>query len=261
MLKKKFILIYLLLFIQSSFTSQNNWEKFYNQSFDYLFNYEFDKAVDALNKARKLNLYNPSIYWRLTFVFWFKAEYGKNSKKKLKEMFDEIFSKGVALCDSNSTDPEILFYLGGLYGNRVFFKQAIGQRNKSMLDDTNKSREYLRKIKKTEDFYYEACGYLGVFNYGPILMSGFQKWFVRKTSYKWDEDKGLEQLKKAMKDSRFADDTKFLYKGILVELARKKKYRNKAQEAISLIKSLIKKYPRNSVLKEDLKILEKILKK
>ncbi len=240
------------------------WQQFYNQSFDYLYNGEYNEAIECLEKAKKLNPDNPLICLRLTFAFWLKAEYGKNSKKdieKLKEMFDEEFNKGVALCNLDTFNPENLFYLGGLYGNRVFFKQAVGQRNSSMKDDTEKSREYLMKIKDTEDFYYEASGYLGIFNYGPVLMSGIQKFIVKRFGYKWDEALGLAQIKDAINYSRYSDDIKFLYKRILMDLMKKKKHQDRIQEAIDLVNDLVARYPRNSILKNDLKILEELLQK
>lgn len=268
-MKKIFILICLLLFVQTMF-GQSGWKKFYDESFDYFYNAEYDKAIECLEEALALDPTQPAIYWRLTYIIWFPISEAENKipnqeRDELEKLFNNLFDKGVKICENlltvDSANVEALFYLGGLYGNRVFFKQAVGQRNKSMLDDTNKSREYLRKIKKTKNFYYEACGYLGMFNYGPILMSGFQKWLVRRAGCKWDEDKGLLQTKDAIKNSRYGDDIKFLYKGILMGLVIEKKRRNKIPEALYLVEELIKKYPRNSILKEELKTLKDLKKK
>lgn len=272
-MKKVFVgLICIFLLFQIVLAGQNNeenWQEFYNRSFEHLYNWEFDKAIECLEQARELNPDNPAIYWRLTFAFWLKAEYDeslkKEDKKQLEKKFNQIFDKGVALCTPNGNDPdepEILFYLGGLYGNKVLFKQALGERNMSLLKNTEKSREYLRKIEETKDFYYEACGYLGIFNYGPVLMSGFEKWIARRAGYKWDEVKGLKQIRDALRDSKFKDDTKILYyKGILMELVKKKKHRNRVQEAIDLVEGLIEKYPRNQVFKDDLQTLKEFFKK
>jgi len=262
------IFIFSLPIKLSAVGQENEWQESYNQSFEYFYNWQFNKAIECLERARELNPYNPAIYWRLTYVFWVAADdetTPKNRRKELEKMFNEVFDKGVAICEnllnSDSDNPEILFYLGGLYGNRVFFKTATGSRNKSLLTDINKVREYLEKIDKTENFYYEARGYLGIFNYSPVLMSGTKKFLVRKFGYKWDGTTGLIQVKEAMQYSRYSDDVKFLYKGILIGLVRKKEYQDRISEAINLVEELIKKYPRNPALQKDWKTLKNINKK
>lgn len=259
---KKTLIPACLVLLILIFVIQNNWQEFYNQSFDYLYNWECDKAIKCLEMARELEPDNPIIYWRLTFALWSKAQYGKKSKKdieELKKMFEAAFNKGVALCDPNSVNPEILFYLGGLYGNRVLFKQAIDEQNTSLLGDVKNCREYLKQIKATDRFYYEARGYLGIFNYGPVLMSGFKKFIVKAAGYKWDEKLGLEQIKDAIAHSTHSDDIKFLYMGIFMELIKKKEYHDNIQEAIDLVEGLATKYPRNPFLKQDLESLKKYL--
>lgn len=247
------------------FTNHNDeWEKFYNESFDYFYNGEYEKAIEYLEKARKSNSDNPAIYWRLTFILWVKTEQDKEIGKDingLEETFYQAFNKGIAICDPKSTDSEILFYLGGLYANRALFKKAIGQKNKPMLEDIKKAREYLKKIKNTDNFYYEAGGCLGIFNYGPVLMSGIQKFLVKRFGYQWDESKGLQQLKNAMKYSRYSDDIKFLYKEILMELIEERGCLERIQEAIDLVRDLAERYPRNPFLKKDLEKLKEFKNK
>lgn len=269
-MKRIFILICILLFVHSVFAGQNSWKKFYDESFDYFYNGEYERAVEYLERALRLNPNQPEIYWRLTYILWFPISEIENrisnqERKKVEKLFNDLFNRGVKICENllvvDKTNTKILFCLGGLYGNRAFFKQAIGQRNLSLLKDVEKCREYLGKIKKTDSFYYEALGYLGIFNYGPVLMSGLQKWFAKRTGYDWDEDKGLLQIKDAIKYSKYSDDTRVLYKGILMGLVIKKKQKNKIPETLYLVEELIKKYPRNLLLKEDLKILKNLKNK
>lgn len=242
--------------------NKENWQEFYNQSFDYLYNVEYDKAIECLEKARELNPTNPAIYWRLTCVLWWKVqeeqELGWISEESV-EMFNEAFNKGVAICESDSANnPEFLFYLGGLYGNRAFFRQALGQGHLSSLSDIKKSCKYLEKIKKTEDFYYEACGYLGIFNYGAIIIPWGLRFLADKfLGYKWDKKQGLRQIKDSMEYGRYSDDIKFLYNGILRMMIEKGKFEDRISEAIELTKDLSKRYPRNWRLKLDLMELRK----
>lgn len=247
--------------------NKEDWQEFYNQSFDYFYNGEYDEAIQCLEKARELNPDNLAIYWRLTYVFGFEAEYGKNSEKDIKElekMFNQAFSKGMALCNPNSINPEILFYMGGLYGNRVLLKQALGQK-KSALEDIGESRKYLREIKKeikeTQDFYDEARGYLGIFNYWPIVMSTIQKIVFGGTGYKWNLKQGLQQIKDSINYGKYGDDIELIYRGILQGMINKGKFEDRIPEAIELTEDLLKKYPRNSLLKENLKILKGFIKK
>lgn len=267
---RKILISILLIFIffvfikLSPVDQESDWQEYFNQSFDYFYNGEYDVALRCLEKAQELNPGSPLIHWRLTYALWLKIDCDRAAGKDiddLKAMFYHVFDQGIALCNFSAMNTESLFYLGGLYANRVLFKQAIGERNKSILKDTEKSREYLAQIKKTEGFYYEACGYLGIFNYGSVLMSGIQKFIVKRFGHKWDEKLGLEQIKDAIKYSRYADDIKFLYKDILMNLVEKNKYRDRIQETIDLVDDLAARYPRNSILKNDLKILEGLLQK
>ena len=251
-------LICVFLLFQTFLANQadkENWKELYDLSFDHVRNGEYDQAIKCLEKAREIEPNNPVIYWRLTFVFGFKVEYGRNSKediKKLKEMFSQVFNNGIVLCDSNSINPEILFYLGGLYGNRVLFKQALRQKGRSTLKDMGESRKHLRKIKQTEDFYYEARSYLGIFNYWPIVMSGIQKVVVMGAGYKWDLKQGFQQIKDSINYGKYGDDIEFLYRGILQNIIKKGKSEHRIPETIELTQDLLKKYPRNLKLKLDL---------
>lgn len=253
------IFIFFLPIKLSAAGQENDWQKFYNQSFEYFYNWQFNKAIECLEKARELNPGNPAIYWRLTYVLGFEANertrISKKERKELEEAFNKIFNKGIALCDSSSTNSETLFYFGGLYGNRVFFKQAIGQGNLSMLSDVEKAQEHLGKIKETEDFYYEARGYLGLLNCGPIIMSAIQRMAVKAAGCKWNKELGLQQIKDAMRNSRYSDDIKDVYRGTLQTMIEKNKFKDRISEAIELAEDLLKKYPNNLKSKLDLVIL------
>lgn len=257
-----FVLCFCNLF---SLTRQDSWKDFYDQSFHYLYNCEYDKAFEYLNKAQELNPTSPLIYWRLTYAVCFELLYeqglDRNATSKLKDIFDQAFHTGIELCSSNNSSPESLFCLGGLYGNYAIFKQAIGKRSKSMLSDVKECRQYLEKIKDIDNFYYDACGYLGIFNYISKFMSWLEKRTAQLVGYKWDEAKGLKQIRDAIEYSKYSDDTKFLYVGILMELVKDKKHKNRIQEAVDLINELIKKYPNNSFLEKNLKTLSKISEK
>ena len=252
-------LICIFLLFQTFLANQadkENWKEFYDLSFDHVRNGEYDQAIKCLEKAREVEFNNPAIYWRLSYVFGFQVEYGRNSEKgikKLKEMFNQAFNRGVTLCNPDSTNPEILFYLGGLYGNRVLFKQALRQK-KSALKDIEESRKYLRKIKETEDFYDEARGYLGLFNYWPIVMSTIQKLVVSGV-YKWDLKQGLQQIKDSINYGKYGDDIKLIYKGMLQGMINKDKFEHRIPETIELTQNLLKKYSRNLKLKLDLVVL------
>jgi len=250
------IFIFFLPIKLSAVGQENDWQKFYNQSFEYFYNWQFNKAIECLEKARELNPNSPAIYWRLTYVLGFEANerirISKKERQELEEAFNEIFNKGIAFCDSRSTNSETLFYLGGLYGNRVFFKQAIGQGNLSMLSDVGKAQEYLGKIKETDDFYYEARGYLGLLNCSPIIMSAVQRMAIKAAGYKWDEELGLQQIKDAMRNSRYGDDIKDVYRGTLQTMIKKDKFKERIPEAIELAKDLLKKYPNHLKSKLDL---------
>lgn len=254
-----FVLCFCNLF---SLTPQDSWKDFYNRSFNHLYNCEYDKAFEYLNKARELNPTNPLIYWRLTCAVCFELLYeqglDRSTISKLKDIFDRAFNTGIKLCSSNNSSPEILFYLGGLYGNYAIFKQAIGGRSKAMLSNAKECRQHLGKIKDIDNFYYDACSYLGIFNYVPIFMSWLEKRTAQLAGYKGDEEKGLEQIKNAIKYSKYSDDTKFLYVGILMSLVKDKKHKDRIQEAVDLINELIKKYPNNSFLGKNLETLSKI---
>jgi len=254
-----FVLCFCNLFF---LTPQDSWKDFYNQSFHYLYNCEYDKAFEYLNKARELNPTNPLIYWRLTCVVCFELLYeqglDRSATDKLKDLFVQAFNTGIELCSSDNSSPEMLFCLGGLYGNFAIARLAIGEGSKSMLSNVKECRQYLEKIKDIDNFYYDACGYLGIFNYTPMLMSWLEKRAAQLAGYKGNEEKGLEQIKNAVEYSRYGDDTKFLYLRILMELVKNKKHKDKIQEAIDLINELIKKYPNNSFLGKNLETLSKI---
>jgi len=251
-------LVFQVFTINQINANKENWEEFYNQSFDYFYNFEIDEAINCLEKAKKLNSNNPAVYWRLTLAFWLKARISKEMErdvKDLEKLFNETFNKGVAICNLKSDGPEKLFYLGALYGAKSLFKQDLGQRNMSMIKDIKKCRQYLEKIKKTDDFYYEARSYLGIFNYAPIVMSKLQRFFIRNLGYKWSEEQGLQQIKDSIKYSTYCDDIKWIYQELLQAVTDKDKFKDKIPEAIELGENLLQNYPRNLSLKIGLIIL------
>lgn len=274
-MKKIVILICFLLFVQLTFANQEkSWQEFYNQSFGYFYNFEYEKSIEVLERALELDPSQSAIYWRLSFVLWFKAQrdyhYGRDIED-LKIRFDEITDKGMEICrkplKSDPNNPEIRFYLGALYSQRGEFIATTRSQFQATLkvseikgniEKSNKELAlivvpkiifnlFFRSHQWTPPFYYESLGYLGLHSYGTVVIPKSARKFINKR-----EELGLEQIKNAMKYSKYSDDVKETYRGILQIKIGDNKFRDRISEAIELTEDLLKKYPGNLNLKIDL---------
>lgn len=261
-LKKIFIgLICIFLLFQivsANQINQEDWRRLYDNSFNHFYNHEYEKSIECLEKALKLDLSQPAIYWRLSYVLWLKAQrdfHRNRDVKELKSRFNEVTNNGIEICtkmlETNQANPEILFYIGALYGHRGQFIASVNSRFKATLKiveitkNIGKSREKLELIENRGPFYYEASGYLGVYNYGAALFAPVGG----------DEKLGLKQLEDAMRNSKYSDDFKIMYRGMLQAKIEENGFQNKISETIKLTEELLEKYPTNLSLKIDLVIL------
>lgn len=264
------------MFVQSTFASQEkSWQEFYDQSFGYFYNFEYEKSIGVLEGALELDPGQSAIYWRLSFVLWFKAQrdyhYGRDIED-LKIRFNEITDKGIEICKkllkSDPNNPEIRFYLGALYSHGGRFiattrsQFQAGLKLSEIKGNIEKSDKELALIvvpniifnlffrfhRWTVPFHYESLGYLGLHNYGTVVIPKSFRAFINKR-----EELGLEQIKDAMKYSKYSDDVKEMYRGILqIKIVEDNKFKDRIPEAIELTKDLLEKYPGNLNLKIDL---------
>lgn len=116
----------------------------------------------------------------------------------------------------------------------------------------------LRKINPAAPFYYEALGYLGLYNYGIVVTPGAFKGKIKEDknlSNEEIEQWGYEELQKAIENSRYSDDSILMYRGILQTKIQDNEFKNRILEAIKLTEDFLKRYPRNLSLKVDLVVL------
>lgn len=262
---------------QQVLPEEKDWKFYYEKSFDYFYNFEYEQALECLEKAKELNPDHPAIYWRLAYIIWFrdaliqKTHLGelylprskdsssefKGDKRYLKpsDEFYQIIRKGIEKCGiwlrnnlmDNQKKVEGLFYLGALkavqVGCEIEMKRGKGVGDWIKIRDTiRNSRENLKDVlNKESSWKYEAYLYLGTFNYTPAICSWKQRLAMIAGFYQWDVVRGLEQLSESVANST-RDDARFYWLYILM-------FEERNLEALELAGILLKKYPNNIALK------------
>jgi tetratricopeptide (TPR) repeat protein len=156
---------------------------------------------DSLEKAYPDHP-GPYFYKAATYQTWMSSYRFNGFQKELEKNVEEAITKGTKLLRTTH-DPWLLFYMGGAYGYRAFYKF----RNYHWLDayhDSRKSLNYIQTGLQKQPKLYDAYLGLGSYDYWSTAKSIVLKLLTFLIGDK--RDFGLEEIKLAMRHGRYCRD-------------------------------------------------------
>lgn len=235
-------------FLPGNSFSQTKDEKI-AQGIDYIYHVKFDSAETVFNEIVKTYPGDPSGYFFLAMIEWWKINLNKENDS-LDEIFFKKTDKVIEVADekleNNEYDEVAMFYKGGALGYRGLVRSL----RESWLKAAEDGKEALNLLQKAYDINRsnkDVIFGIGMYNYFaeyvpdayPIvkpLMLIFPK---------GDKIKGLSQIKESSADSRFAK-TEAKYVLAYLNLVYEKNY----IEAEIYSSMLNKEYPENPVFEK-----------
>ncbi len=156
---------------------------------------------DSLQKAHPDHP-GPHFYKAATYQTWMSSYRFNSFQKELEKNVEEAIVKGTKLMRTKN-DPWLLFYMGGAYGYRAFYKF----RNYHWLDayqDSRKSLNYIQTGLQRQPKLYDAYLGLGSYDYWSTAKSLVLKLLTFLMGDK--RDFGLQEIELAMRHGRYCRD-------------------------------------------------------
>jgi tetratricopeptide (TPR) repeat protein len=240
------------------------------QGFDHFYNLEYDEAIASFEQAIARNPSVPDLHNHLTQTLIFREMFrngaleselvsGNNSflrRPKLnpspeveKRILDEI-AKAMALSDArlktNPDDTAAMYAMGIAYGLRSNYYWVVKKAWHDSLKDATAARKLHNRVSALEPNNVDARLVEGLHDY----IVGSLPWHWRTLGFLFgihgDKAQGIRYVQEVARDGKLNRiDAEIL----LCALYRRE---NQPKQAIPLVKELIRRYPRNYLLRLEL---------
>ncbi len=235
------ILNYSILFAQNSRV-----DELVNQGIDLVYNMKFEEADIKFDEMIRINPENAQGYFFKSgnYFWWFSINIQNDEiGEKFKEFSFQAVKIAKKMLDKNENDIDALFYLGGAYGNLGRYYGMTNSWLKAYWYG-KKGKNYLKKVIKRNNEYYDAYLGLGIYHYYADIMPKFVKAISFLLGIEGNRDKGLKELQLAVSKGNYTKAEAMMFLGDIY-LDFEKNYK----KAISLFKDLSNKYPNNPSFK------------
>jgi tetratricopeptide (TPR) repeat protein len=237
-----------LLFIHTSLNAQwlPDWrsEEYVQQGIEQVYNYELDAARASFRKVVDRHPDHPGGHFFVAMVDWMNILVNMEDDS-LDDKFFEQLEKVIELSDNilkrRSHDISALFFKGGAIGFRGRLRAHRGQ----WVRAANDGRRALPVVRRAEQLSPDNADILlgtGIYNYYASVIPEMFPWVRPFLIFfpSGDKEEGLEQLRAASRDARYAGiEASYFLMQILY--FNEKKYR----EAFELAERLHGQFPDN----------------
>ena len=240
------------------------------EGFDHFYNLEYDQAIADFERAIALNPNSPDLHNHLAQAIVFREMYrdgaleselvsGTNSflrRPKLnpapgteKRFLDEI-GKAMALSEArlakNPNDTGALYALGISYGLRSDYYWVVKKAWRDSLNDATAARRLHNRITELEPNNVDARLVQGLHDY----IVGSLPWGWRMLGFlvgiHGDREKGIRTVQDVARNGQLDRVEAEIFLGALY------RRENQPRQAIPLIEDLIRRFPRNYLLRLEL---------
>src|SRR5689334_7624947 len=240
------------------------------EGFSHFYNLEYDEAIASFEKAIAQNPSVPDYHNHLAQSLIFREMFrdgaleselvsGNNSflrRPKLnpspqveKEILDEI-AKSMALCDArlktSPNDTKAMYALGIAYGLRSNYYWVVKKAWHDSLKDATAARRLHNRISALEPNNVDARLVQGLHDY----IVGSLPWHWRTLGFligiHGDKEKGIRTVQEVARDGKLNKVDAEIF---LCALYRRE---NHPKQAVPLVQDLIRRYPRNFLLRLEL---------
>jgi tetratricopeptide (TPR) repeat protein len=205
--------------------------------------------LEHLNRGRRLQ---TSLY-RKDSSFYAGAEKateeteGDRVDTKLDRTFrhwiGQAKTKALALVNRNKNDPDVLYYLGAVYGVLAGYEASTARKFFAALRNGSRSVELHQKVVKLRPDYYDAYLSIGLYDYIVGNLPFVVKALAAIGGIRGNKARGIRELQEVVeKGVQSADDARVLLLAI---------YQNENQpdDALRLLEELSAKYPHNYLIR------------
>jgi tetratricopeptide (TPR) repeat protein len=257
----------LVLAIAASLHAQ---EALVKEGYDHFYNLEYDQAIADFEKAIAQHPNEPDLHNHLAHAIVFKEMYrngaleselvsGTNSflrRPKLnpapeteKRFLDEV-AKAMALADAelkqNPNDTAAMYSLGISYGLRSNYYWVVKKSWRDSLKDATAARRLHNRITQLEPNNVDARLVEGLHDYIVGSLPWQYRLFGFLVGIHGDKDLGIKIVQDV---ARNGDQNKVDAEIFLCALYRRE---NQAARAVPLVQDLIRRFPRNYLLRLEL---------
>jgi len=256
-----------VLFLTSTAAAQKDLT---DQGFNHFYNLEYDEAIAVFEKAIAQYPSIPDLHNHLAQSLIFREMFrdgaleselvsGNNSflrRAKLnptpeveKRILDEI-GKSMALCEarlkSNPNDTSAMYALGIAYGLRSNYYWVVKKAWHDSLKDATSARKLHNRISALEPNNVDARLVQGLHDY----IVGSLPWTWRTLGFligiHGDKEKGIRTVQEVARNGKLNKVDAEIFLGALY------RRENQPKQAVPLIQDLIRRYPRNFLLRLEL---------
>lgn len=246
--KFSFIIVACILLTTQTISSQTKEEKI-SSGIDYIYHIKFDSAQIIFNEIIRDNPQDPSGYFFLAMVDWWKINLNKENDS-LDDIFfkkaDKVVEVAENRLDKNDRDDEAMFYKGGALG----YSGLVRSLRESWLKAAEQGKEALNLLQEAYEINpsnKDVIFGIGMYNYFAEYVP--DKYPVVKPLMlifpKGDKNKGLMQIKESSQNSKYTK-TEAKYVLAYLNLVYEKNY----TEAEIYSKMLNEEYPENPIFEK-----------
>lgn len=245
---KRFLILFPLVLSIQNLSSQTR-DELILKGIDYVYKIQFDSASQIFQPMISQNLKDPTGYFFLSMVEWWKIYLNKEDESN-----DDNYLKRVDQCikvceeriDGNENDEWATFLLGGVIGYRGFLN-SIRENWLKAVDDGKTGLSLIQRSYELNPSNKDAVFGIGLYNYAAEYVSDRYP-FLKPLLFffpKGNRELGLSQLKDCAENGKFS---KIEANSVLcyVNLTFEKNY----YEAEKYSSHLTKLYPDNPVFQK-----------
>lgn len=241
-MKTKYSFIVFLL-INSYLFGQSQIQSLVQQGMDQAYNMEFVSAEKTFNKIIELKPNSSQGFYRIAEIhFWIYLGSKDPGEYQVFLKFADLAQERIdKILDENSKDYQTTYIAGNLNSFRAM-AQATNNSSVDAFWSSKKAVKYFEETLELNRRYYDAYLGLGLFDYAMSFVPDFLKWAVNLSGLTSDKARGFRYIKTAFqKGTNDKTDAAFHLARIYAD------YLAEYDSASSLLRSLISRYPNNTV--------------
>jgi tetratricopeptide (TPR) repeat protein len=237
------------------------------EGFDHFYNLEYDQASVVFNAEAAAHPDNPKAYNHVAQTILYRAMFRAgaleselvtgtnpflrrakvNPGPEEQQRFDQAIQKSMDICQArlqkNPADKDAMYTLGVAHGLRANYNFMVRKAYMDSLKDVTAARKLHSKVIEMDPNYTDARLVEGVHDYVVGSLPFTYKMFGFLVGFRGDKEGGVRELELVAKKG---DLNKVDAEILLAAVYRRER---RAKEAVPLLKDLIRRFPRNYLLR------------
>ncbi len=167
-------------------------------------------------------------------------------RQKFFESVGRLERLAQARLNANPRDEDALYWLGVAHVIRAVYHLTLEKSTMAALSDAKEAQKYHAQLLRLDPNYVDAYWVVGTYDYIVASLPWYTRAIAALIGYSGNRQRGLEELKCAANEGRWARTDARTFLSILD--FREKNY----SDAIRIMEELSQKYPRNNLLPQQI---------